>query len=115
MYRTPQEIFQHHVSALIAGDIDEIVADYADDAIFITPGGALRGKDGVRKGFTKLLNDLPDAKWDAPIKVFEGNVLFLEWNAVSRYTRVTDGVDTFVFGDDQIVIQTVRYSLESTA
>ena len=30
MARTPQEIFQHHGAALVAGDIDEIVADYAD-------------------------------------------------------------------------------------
>jgi hypothetical protein len=37
MARTPQQIFEHHAGALIAGDIDEIVADYADDAVFITP------------------------------------------------------------------------------
>ena len=35
MTRTPQEIFQHHGSALIAGDIDEIVADYTDDAVIL--------------------------------------------------------------------------------
>ena len=51
MARTPQEIFGHHATALIAGDIDGIVADYADDALFITPQGVLRGKDGVRAGF----------------------------------------------------------------
>jgi len=27
MARTPQEIFQHHAEALVAGDIDELVAD----------------------------------------------------------------------------------------
>ena len=35
MARTPQETFQHHVEALGAEDIDEIVADYTDDTIFI--------------------------------------------------------------------------------
>ena len=34
--RTPQEVFQHHGEALMAGDMDGIVADYAHDAVFIT-------------------------------------------------------------------------------
>ena len=55
--RTPQEVFQHHAEVLIAGDIDGIVSDYSDDAVFITPAGTLRGKDGVRQGFEKLLAD----------------------------------------------------------
>lgn len=115
MSRTPQEIFQHHGGALIAGDIEEIVADYADDAVFITPEGLLRGKDGVREGFTKLLQDLPDAKWDIPTQIFEGDVLFIEWSAVAEDTKALDGVDTFLFRGDHIVVQTVRYTLESTA
>ena len=32
MTRTPEEVFQHHAEALVAGDLDGIVADYADDA-----------------------------------------------------------------------------------
>ncbi|MBV9413672.1 MAG: nuclear transport factor 2 family protein, partial [Solirubrobacterales bacterium] len=43
-----------------------IVSDYADDAIFITPSGILRGKDGVRKAFEGLLGDLPNAEWEVP-------------------------------------------------
>ena len=114
MARTPQEIFEHHASALIAGDVDEIVADYTDDAVFITPSGVLHGKEGVREGFVKLLADLPDAKWDVPTQIFEGDVLFIEWSAVSAASRATDGIDTFVFSADGIRAQTVRYTLEQT-
>ena len=39
MARTPEEVFSHHAEALGAGDLDEIVADYADDAVFISPTG----------------------------------------------------------------------------
>lgn len=113
MTRTPQQIFEHHAGALIAGDIDEIVADYADDAVFITPRGVRHGKDGVRAGFTELLADLPDAKWDVPTQIFEGDVLFIEWSAVAGATRVMDGIDTFVFLDDSIRVQTLRYTLET--
>ena len=113
MKRTPQEVFQHHAEALIAGKLDDIVADYADDAVFITPSGVLRGKDGIRQAFTNLLSDLPNAEWAVPTQIFEGNVLFIEWNADSQDARADDGIDTFVFGKDgEIKVQTVRYTLQ---
>ena len=112
MARTPQEIFEHHASALIAGDIEGIVADYSEDALFITPRGVLRGKDGVREGFNTLLGDLPDAAWEVPTQIFEDDILFIEWSATAEKSRVRDGIDTFVFRDDYIRVQTVRYTLE---
>jgi ketosteroid isomerase-like protein len=112
--RTPQEVFQHHAEVLIAGDIDGIVSDYSDDAVFITPDGTRHGKDGVREGFEKLLGDLPNAEWAVPTQIFEGDVLFIEWNATSESTKAEDGIDTFVFRDGLIRAQTVRYTLQNT-
>jgi ketosteroid isomerase-like protein len=71
--RSSQEVFNHHAQALGAEDLEEIVADYSDDAVFITPAGVQRGKDGVRQAVTKLLED---------------------------------GIDTFVFRDGLIRVQT---------
>jgi ketosteroid isomerase-like protein len=115
MTRTPQEVFAHHAQALGAGDLDAIVEDYSDDAVFITPAGTLRGKDGVRQGFTQLLADVPSADWTLPTQIYEGDVLFLEWTATSAATKVEDGIDTFVFADGQIRVQTVRYTLQHTS
>ena len=111
MTRTPEEVFQHHAQALGAGDLDEIVADYADDAFLITPAGVNRGKDGVRAAFVQLLADVPDAAWDLKTQLYEGDVLFLEWAADAARTQVEDGIDTFVFRDGLIRVQTVRYTL----
>jgi len=113
MPRTPQEVFDHHGEALIAGDLDGIVSDYAEDAVFITPHGVLRGKEGVRQGFVQLLGDLPDAEWELPTMLFEDDVLLLEWKAESAKTKADDGIDTFVFRDGLIRVQTVRYTLVS--
>jgi uncharacterized protein (TIGR02246 family) len=115
MARTPKEIFQHHAQALGAGDLDEIVADYADDAVFITPAGVLRGKDGIRSAFTQLLADVPDAAWSLKTQIYENDVLFLEWAADAAKTRADDGIDTFVFRDGLISLQTVRYTLQHKA
>ena len=115
MARTPEEVFQHHAEALGAGDLDEIVADYADDAVFITPAGVMRGKDGIRAAFTQLLADVPDAAWQLRTQIYDGDVLFLEWAADAANTRVEDGIDTFIFRDGLIRLQTVRYSLQHKA
>ena len=112
MARTPQEIFEHHGATLVAGDVDGIVEDYADDALFITPSGVVRGKDGVREAFEKLLSDLPSAEWEVPTQVFEGDLLFIEWKATAKDSRAEDGIDTFVFRDGEIRAQTVRYTLQ---
>ncbi len=111
MTRTPEEVFQHHAQALGGGDLEGIVADYTDDAVFISPAGIKRGKDGVREAFTQLLADVPNANWTLKTTLFEGDALFLEWAADAGATRVDDGIDTFVFLDGQIRLQTVRYTL----
>jgi hypothetical protein len=111
MTRTPEEIFQHHVQALGGGDLDGIVADYADDAVTITPAGVNRGPSGIRATFVQLLADVPNAAWDLKTVTFEGDVLFLEWAATAARTRIEDGIDTFVFRDGLIQVQTIRYTV----
>jgi ketosteroid isomerase-like protein len=109
--RTSQEVFQHHAQALGAADLEQIGADYADDAVFITPAGVRHGKEGVREAFAKLLRELPNASWTIKTSIYEGDVLLLEWAAESKTSRVEDGIDTFVFRDGLIHVQTVRYTL----
>jgi ketosteroid isomerase-like protein len=112
MSRTPEEVFQHHAQALGGGDLEGIVADYADDAVFISPAGVKRGKDGIREAFTQLLADLPNAAWSLPTQTYEDDVLFLEWAADAGATFADDGIDTFIFRDGMIRLQTVRYTLQ---
>jgi uncharacterized protein (TIGR02246 family) len=110
--RSPQEVFDHHAQALGAEDLEEIVADYSDDAVFITPAGVQRGKDAIRQAFTKLLGEIPQATWDLKTTLYEDDILFLEWGAQGGGNRIEDGIDTFVFRDGLIRVQTVRYTLQ---
>ena len=90
-----------------------IVSDYSDDALFITPDGVRRGKAGVREGFEKPLGDVPGAEWELPTQIYEEDILLLEWTAESDSAgvRVDNGIDTFVFRDGLIRVQTVRDTL----
>ena len=110
--RSPQEVFDHRAQALGAEDLEAIVADHSDDAIFITPAGVQRGKDGIRQASTKLLSEVPQATSDLKTTIYEDDILFLEWGAEGGGNRIQDGIDTFVFRDGLIRVQTVRYTLQ---
>ena len=111
--RTAEQIFAHHGQALGAEDLEAIVSDYTDDAVLVVHGDVYRGKDGARAVFTQLLADVPHATWDLDT-VFAGDVLYLEWKAQSDTARhVDDGVDTFVFDNGKIKVQTIKYTVHA--
>jgi hypothetical protein len=71
----------------------------------------LRGKDGVREGFTKLLSDVPNAEWAVPTQTSRATSSSSSGPPRRPSSRVEDGIDTFVFRDGEITVQTVRYTL----
>jgi hypothetical protein len=50
----------------------------------------------------------------AAVTNFADDILLLEWKATSEKTKAEDGIDTFVFRDGMIRVQTVRYTLTPT-
>jgi len=86
--------------------------DYADSAYLVTPSNILHGKPAIRAFFAGVFQALPQAQWGVKTTYVE-NILFLEWTADSRLASVSDGVDTFIFGDGLIQIQTVRCTVVS--
>lgn len=49
---SPKDIVQRHVSS--GGDIDAIMADYADDAVVLQNGRAIAGKPAIRKLYENM-------------------------------------------------------------
>jgi ketosteroid isomerase-like protein len=110
--RTPQEVFEHHGQVLGAEDLEGIVSDYAEDAILVVQKKVYRGRDGAREVFTQLLADIPQAEWELDT-VFADDILYLEWSAKGGGHAVDRAIDTFVFADGMIRVQTVVYSVRS--
>ncbi len=111
MIRTPGEVFAHHVEALRAEDLDGIIADYTDDAVWLSPDGALRGRWQISQGYVRLLAELPRADWEFKTLVAANDVLLVEWAADAGRSRVDDGIDTYVFQSGMIKAQSGRYTL----
>lgn len=106
MARTPQEIFDHHIQALLARDVDELLVDYSDDSALVTAAGVARGRDGIRAAFSQLSDALADAAFEIKSQTYHGDVLLLEW-MLDAPTFGVDGVDTFLFDGDSIRVQTI--------
>jgi hypothetical protein len=108
--RTPEEVFGHRGQSLGAEDLDGIQMDYDDTSYLVSPSGVLRGKNAIRGFFADLIGAIPQAKWNLKTTYVE-NILFLEWTADSTKGSVSDGVDTFIFKDGMIQVQTVRATI----
>jgi ketosteroid isomerase-like protein len=109
--RTPEEVFQHHARALGASDLEQLDADYADDAVFITPAGVKRGKDSIREANAHVLADLPNATWNMRTQIYEGDLMFVEWAADSA-SALGEGVATFVIRDGLIRAETLHFTVQ---
>jgi hypothetical protein len=44
--------------------------------------------------------------------IFQADIVFLAWGDEGGGSRIEDGIDTFVFRDGLIRVQTVRYTLQ---
>jgi ketosteroid isomerase-like protein len=107
---TPAEIVQRHMQFANAGNIDAMIADYADDAVLLTAGRAVQGKTALRGAFTALLGGgaggkKPDIK---PIKVWsEGDVGFVTWEMNAGTPTAAKGGDSFLVHHGKIIVQAV--------
>jgi hypothetical protein len=105
--RTPEQILAHHAQAVRAGDLNAVMDDFSEQSIVITLDKTYQGRNQIRDFYAALIEALPDAEWSAQ-RVFESDVLLVQWTAKSRRFNVTDGTDTFLFRDGLIHFQTVR-------
>src|SRR3954471_16925679 len=97
------EILERHMTALAAGDVDALMRDYADDAVFIGGPDPIRGRDGIEQMFKAISANPPQI--DEQARGVEGGFAYIPWS--SAHMKV--GTDTFVVREGKIVCQTVAY------
>ena len=100
-------VVERHLAALSSGDIDRIMADYADDAVFIINlGGVFKGRNAIRP-FFEASGSMPGFVETAAY--VEGDAYFVTWTA----DGIDLGCDTIVVRDGMIALQTVVVVLAS--
>jgi ketosteroid isomerase-like protein len=108
--RTPAQVVTHHLDAFTRHDVDAVLSDYADDAIFIAPKQTVQGKVALRKMFESFFAN-GDGK--APAPVFEakvtadGDVGYEHWVMNPGKPGSMEGTDAFVVRRGKILFHTV--------
>ncbi|HTN15371.1 MAG TPA: nuclear transport factor 2 family protein [Devosia sp.] len=113
---TPTEIVNRHVSS--GGNVDAIMADYADDAVVLQQGHAFQGKEAIRGLFENMFKRPAGPAPSAPpsdasarpkmnvTKVWEeGNVGFMTWEMGPM-----KATEEFIVRDGKIQVQTIFMS-----
>ena len=105
MPSTTEEVMGHHMGAMAATDVDEIMADYADDAVLFSPDGTIEGKAAITEFFTGFMTLLtPEflANFVMGSQQVNGEYGYLTWSVTGA---VPLGTDSFHVVDGKIKMQ----------
>lgn len=109
------DTFNRHVDAFRAADVDKVLADFANDAIVITPDGVFEGKNSIRTIYEGLLAEFGNINaGDSPgilpdVLHMRDDTLFITWHAESLQHTFAFGTDTFVIEGSRIKRQTIAF------
>ena len=112
---TTEQVMDHHHDALLAGDLEAIMADYGDTSVLATPDATVRGLSELRDFFAAVVADVlpPGSVISESVRVVDGEFGFVVWNGESEKFRFPFATDTFVVRDGRIVFQSYAGQVEA--
>ncbi len=103
-----QSVVEHHLESLAAGDLDAIMDDYADTAVFISNNQKIEGAD-IRQVFARAV---ANGGFSVTMQhaMYHGNLGYITWSVEGA---INLGTDTFIVENDKIVLQTAAMAMAS--
>lgn len=75
-----KEIIEKQANAWETADSNKIIADFADDGLFIVPGSSLRGKQQIKEAADNYFAEFTDTKVTIKRIIVNGNEGAVEWS-----------------------------------
>jgi ketosteroid isomerase-like protein len=115
-------VLDRHVAAMKAGDLDAVMADYADNALLLAPAGAvagqtdyaglnvLEGKANIRKFFAGLTSKASNPAVKSMTSTFEtkgSDTTLMHWKQWPGTPKEVSGTDVWVIRDGKVITQAV--------
>jgi ketosteroid isomerase-like protein len=108
MDNTVEQTLIHHLTAFGNNNLDEILKDYTDESVIMTPTGYINGLTEIREFFKEFFTVIPTgSSFTMKQKTVVGNVAYIFWESESSSTKIPAGTDTFVFDENKIKYHTV--------
>lgn len=112
LLRTPKQVILEHQAALLSGDINRAMCDYAPNARVLTADGVDVGRDAILQGFLAMADLFGGVMPTTTAIHHTGEVVMVNWEVYTPFMSIPDGVDTFVIRFGQIYYQTVHARVE---
>jgi ketosteroid isomerase-like protein len=104
-----EEVLTRHWRDFVAGDIESIMSDYAQDAMLVSAMGTLKGHPQIRPAFESIFAHLFPAG-TSTLKLekqsIEGELGFIIWSGTAPKYDVPFATDTFWVRGGKISVQT---------
>jgi ketosteroid isomerase-like protein len=113
---TTRQILEHHLSALAAGHLDEILSDYTDESTLVRPEGIITGRQAIRQVFESGLASLfkPGTyQFTMDTTQVAGDVAYIVWHANCAAADIVFATDTFLIRNGKIAVQTFAGKIEA--
>ena len=103
-----KEIIMHHLSSFHNNDLEEVVSDYIDESVLITPDATYTGPEEIRTFFVGLMRYFPKQRssFELDRLTVNGELAYIVWHAKTPNLNVPLGSDTFIIKGSKIYQQT---------
>jgi len=96
-----EETLNKHLQAFGSGDVDAIMTDYDEAAVFIDQDGTRRGTDEIRSFFESLVADFPPGSaLELSKQIVEEDVAYIVWSGESEKLKISFASDTFIVREE---------------
>ena len=103
MNRSTQEVLDSHMEAIETLNIEMLMADYAEDAVLVTPTGAIIGRDAILTDFFQAsLSQFPGMTFTYENVVCEDDTCLLQWSGKASNADVPVGIGVLFIQDGLI-------------
>ena len=127
---TNRGLLDHYVERYNAGDLDGVMALYADDAVQGMPDGTFKGREAIRERLAMELAACPDVVHSVRSFVSDGDFFADEWTFAGTHTGPfvmpdgtevpptgkrleVEGMEVVALRDGKIVLNTLYYDMLS--
>jgi ketosteroid isomerase-like protein len=111
--RTAEQTIREHLALLQAGNLDQAMCDYADDAIVVLPTQLVTGLDNIKGGLSGVGGLLGGAIPQIQTLIATSDVVMITFSAFGTPCTLPDGSDTYIVNKGQITTQTVHDTFHS--
>jgi hypothetical protein len=88
--------------------MDEIMADYTEESIVITPEGTYSGLAEIRKAFVEIVKAFPTkgSTFNVIKTAVKNDLFYVAWSAKTPVVEYTFATDSFIIQGGKILRQT---------